>query len=126
MNGKDRRGEKIGWLGGWAGAFCCVPILGIVFLAQGHAAAGIGGILLAALGMALVFVARPWRHPRTSYWKLMLAPFACYAAAIAWVFLCFGIERLREEGFNWWLLLPMASIFAVPFFVMGRRRWSDE
>jgi hypothetical protein len=121
----ERTGEKIGWLGGWTGAFLWAAVLGVVFLARGRWLAGTGGIALAALGLGLVFLARPWRHPRTPFWKLMLAPMAIIAATIPWAILSFGSEALREEGVNAWNLLPLVAVFVVPFATMGRRRWSD-
>ena len=33
----DRRQEKIGWLGGWAGGFIWVVILAVMLLVQGKA-----------------------------------------------------------------------------------------
>lgn len=121
----ERTGEKAGWLGGWGGSFAWVLILSVVFCFQGRWAAGASGILLTALAGAAVFLARPWRHPDTPYRKLLLAPLAAFTLAIPWAILSFGLDALREEGLNPWLLLPLLSVYGTPFFVLGRRRWSD-
>ena len=121
----QRTGEKIGWIGGWSGGFLWVAILGIVFLAQGRWAAGIGGVSLAALAMGLVLLARPWRHPDTPYWKLLLAPMAVMAATIPWAILGFGLEALGEENSTPWSLLLPIVVFVLPFVTIGRRRWND-
>jgi len=66
-----RRGEKLGWLGGFAGAFLWIPALAVVFLVQGKPLAGLIGFALGALGYGLVVWFRPWRFPET---PLYLAP----------------------------------------------------
>jgi len=119
-----RTGEKIGWIAGWIGAFLWVAVLSIVFFARGRPLVGGVGLLIAALAVALVLRFAPWRHPRTAYWKLMLAPYAAVAASVAWAVLAFGEGALSAEGVSPWslaVILPML----LPFWTAGRRRWID-
>jgi hypothetical protein len=120
-----RTGEKAGWLGGFAGAFLWVLILGVVFLFQGRWAAGASGLLLSAGALAAVYLARPWGHPDTRYWKLLLVPLAAFTLAIPWAILSFGLDTLREENLSPWLLLTLFPMFGTPFFALGRKRWRD-
>jgi len=120
----QRRGEKLGWIGGWIGAFLWVAILSIVFLSQGKVMAGGAGLLIVALAAALVVWFAPWRHPRTACWKLLLAPYLAVAASIAWAVLAFGVDALREEGASPWSLALVLPMF-LPFLTAGRRRWID-
>lgn len=79
-----RRGEKLGWLGGWAGSFLWVPPIAVAFLLRGQRLAGSVGLLLAALGYGAAMAFSPWRHPATRYWQLMLAPYAALIATVPW------------------------------------------
>jgi hypothetical protein len=120
-----RNGERIGWLGGWLGSFLWVPALGILFLVRGQPIVGALGIALGMVGMGAAYLARPWRHPDTPYWKLMMAPMAVLAIAVVWTLWAFGPEARHAEGPGGWALLPAVGVFIVPFFSVGRRRWRD-
>lgn len=120
----SRRGEKLGWIGGWIGGFLWVAILSVLFLVEGRALVGAAGLGIVAVAAALIWLAAPWRHPKTAFWKLLLAPYALLAASIAWAVLAWGVDAVRAEGVSPWsvaILLPML----LPFFTGGRRRWSD-
>jgi hypothetical protein len=120
----NRAGEKLGWIGGWIGAFLWVAVLSVIFLVQGKTTAGAAGLALAAVAAMLVRFFSPWRHPRTAYWKLLLPPYAAVAAAIVWAALSFGVDALREEGMSPWSLALVVPML-LPIMTGGRRRWID-
>ena len=117
-----RRGEQLGWLGGFAGGFLWIPVLAVVFLVRGELLAGLTGFALGALGYGAVVLSRPWRYPDTPYWRLLLLPYLALVAAVPWAIWGFGPEE--AAGLTWWQLLPMLALFS-PFVTIGRRRWRD-
>ena len=118
-----RKGEKAGWLAGWTGGFFWVPILAGVLVYRGKSGYGSAGMVLAGASVAAVLYCAPWRHPSTPYWKLMLAPYGMFFAAIAWAAWSFGgIEPL---GFNWWNLLWLMPALS-PFGFLGARKWEHS
>jgi hypothetical protein len=120
----SRTGEKLGWIGGWIGAFLWVAVLSVIFLVDGRIIVGAAGLGIVALAAVLVSLCAPWRHPRTAFWKLLLPPYVAVAASVAWALLAWGADALREEGVSPWsaaLVLPML----LPFLTAGRRRWGD-
>jgi hypothetical protein len=119
-----RTGEKIGWIGGWTGAFLWVAVLAIVFICRGGAAEGAIGLGVALAAGAIVGFFAPWRWPRTPYWKLMLPAYAALAAAIAWTIHSFGLAALRAEGGSPWLFAAAVPLL-LPLATTGRRRWID-
>jgi hypothetical protein len=117
----DRRGEKIGWIGGWLGAFCWVVILAIVFLVRGNLPAGAAGLVLAGAAFLLVVLVTPWRHPRTPYWQLMAPLYVVLLLAVAWTVWAFG--GMEASGWRWWHLAWMLPVLG-PLLTIGRRRWN--
>lgn len=120
---QQRRGEQIGWLVGWAGAFLWIIALAVLFLARGQVIAGLIGLALAALGYGAVVLFRPWRYPHTRYWRLLLAPYLLLLVAVPWAVWGFGPEAAAE--LTWWhamILLPVLS----PFASIGWRRWNGD
>jgi hypothetical protein len=118
-----RKGEKIGWLAGWAGGFLWVLILAIVFLVQGKWMAGVTGLVLVAVALAGISLLAPWRHPETPYWKLLILPTGLLWATIAWAIWAFG--GLEAASGDWWTLLWLIPML-IPFGVIGRRSWADS
>ncbi|MFH1145239.1 MAG: hypothetical protein V1774_11915 [Candidatus Eisenbacteria bacterium] len=119
----ERRGEKLGWIGGWCGGFLWAAILAIVRMAGAHWLQGIIGIVLVALAGGLILACAPWKHPATRYWKLMAPIYAALAACLVWSIWSWG--GLQGAGLNAWslgLLLPLLT----PFWTAGGRRWSDQ
>lgn len=117
-----RTGEKVGWIGGWLGGFIWILILCIVFLIQGKQTEGLIGLLLLLLGVLLVLVCAPWKHPTTCYWKLMLPIYALLIVSFLWALQSSGgAEKL---GLGWWSLSWFLPLL-IPFGTVGRRRWSD-
>jgi len=96
-----RLGEKAGWIGGWTGAFLwssSCPSFGWV---QGKTPEGLSGLALICLAALLIFATLPWRHPRTSFWKLMLPAYAVLGLSVAWAVWSFGAA---DSELNWWSL----------------------
>ena len=86
----ERRGEKAGWTFGFFGGFAWVAVLAIVFFFKERPLAGALGVLLFCAAVFAIIFFSPWRHPRTSAWKLMLAPFILMALSFAWGAWAFG------------------------------------
>ena len=117
-----RKGEKIGWTGGWLGSFLWLWLLGLVWLAKGRLAGG--GIML-GLGLLAGLLLRallPWKHPEVHYWKLMVPLYGVFALgaglAVYWA------GGWTAAGMGSWSLLIFLPIL-MPLFQMGRRRWMD-
>lgn len=119
---RSRIGEKIGWLGGFAGGFLWIPALAMLFLARGELLAGLTGIAVGVLGYGAVVLRRPWRHPDTPYWRLLLLPYLALFASVPWAIWGFGPEV--ATALNWWQLLPFLALLS-PFVTIGARRWRD-
>ncbi|MGD8413567.1 MAG: hypothetical protein PVF33_05015 [Candidatus Latescibacterota bacterium] len=120
---KERRGEKVGWIGGWSGGFFWVLILSVLFMIQGRWVAAVAGMVLACLAVALIFGGAPWRHPETPYWKLMLPVYGAFIVSIAWLAATYrGPEALGLNGWQAFLLLPLLT----PFATVGKRRWNER
>ena len=117
-----RRGEKLGWLGGFAGGFLWILVLALVFLGRGELVAGLVGLAFSVLGYGAVVRLSPWRYPDTPYWRLLLPPYLALVAAVPWAIWGFGPEE--AAGLNWWQLMPLLALFS-PFVTIGSRRWRD-
>lgn len=118
----NRRGEKIGWTGGWLGGFIWVAILSVVFLVQGQILKGLVGIALTLLAVVTIVSLAPWRFPQTPYWKLMVGPYAMFFLSIVWGVWSYG--GLSALGLSWWnlfLLLPLLF----PLGSQSKRTWAD-
>jgi hypothetical protein len=117
-----RKGEKIGWAGGWLGGFIWVAILSVVFMVQGKWTEGTFGVILVFLAAACILYFAPWRYPSTPYWKLMLAPYAAFFVSIAWGVWSYG--GVEAVGVDWWAVFWVFPLL-IPFGSLSRRRWSD-
>ncbi len=118
----ERRGEKIGWTGGWLGGFIWLALLAVVFMFQGQWLEGIIGMALTGLAVLVIVFGAPWRHPATPYWKLMLAPYAVFFISVAWAFWAFGSQG--DLGLSWWHLFWFVPML-IPLGTVGRRTWTD-
>jgi hypothetical protein len=118
----SRAGEKLGWLGGWAGGFLWVLALAVLFLLRGQLVDGLVGLALVGLGYGAVVFFRPWRFPETRYWRLLILPYIVMFAAVPWAIWSFSAES--AEDLSWWQLLPLLAVLS-PFATIGWRRWRD-
>jgi len=118
---KERKSEKIGWIGGWLGGFLWVCLLSIMWFVQGKIINGIMGLVLFSIAVFFITVMTPWKYPETKYWKLML-PLYVVLIVSASLFLFEG--ELDKMGLTWWSILWLIPIF-IPFATMGSRRWND-
>lgn len=118
-----RSGERNGWLFGWSGGFLWVLILAIVDVVRGKPLEAATGILIVcAAGAAIVWLA-PWRHPETSYRRLMIPIYLLFAIAIVWGAWTAG--GFRQLGFNSWFSLFLLLPLTLPLWTTGSRRWKD-
>ncbi len=118
----NRRGEKIGWIGGWLGGFVWVAILSVIFLVQHKCIQGISGLAVVGVAVACIVLFAPWRHPATPYWKLMIPLYILLFASVVWVIWAFG--SAKDSGLTSWNLLLILPLL-IPFGTVGRRKWSD-
>ena len=119
----NRNGEKMGWLGGWAGGFLWVGILAIVRLVQGNIWQGLAGVILVLAAAILIIALAPWRHPAVPYWKLMAPIYLVLVLSGGWAILSFG--GIAQAGFSGWSFF-LLIILVMPLWQMGRRRWQDN
>jgi hypothetical protein len=119
---RSRRGEKVGWICGWLGGFLWLSILSVIWLVQGKTMKGLIGLALFAGAVATICLVTPWRFPGTSYWKLLLVPYALFfGSAVYSIWAYGGVEKTGLNTISLFYLLPIL----LPVFTMGRRRWVD-
>ncbi|MDZ7316980.1 MAG: phosphoethanolamine transferase CptA [candidate division KSB1 bacterium] len=116
-----RRGEKLGWILGWAGASLWIGVLAIVFLFQRKLFAAALGILLWLTAMATVFFFAPWRFPDTRYRRLMAGPYAVLCIGIVWAIWAFDAFSSFKWSILWWLPLLL-----LPILNVGKRTWNQS
>jgi len=119
-----RRGERIGWIGGFAGGYLWVVVLSVVFIFQGKPAEGLSGICLVGLAIGCVVLLAPWHFPSTAYWKLMLIPYGIFGISIIWAVWAFGGVKTVVAAFTWWEFVWMVPLL-LPFGIIGSKRRSD-
>lgn len=120
---EQRRGEKIGWIGGWLGGFVWLAALAVVFLVQQRWLPGVVGLSLFGLAVVVIWYCAPWRHPDTVYWKLLLPVYALFFGAVAWAVWAYG--GLKVVGVEGWHVLWFAPML-LPFFTNGKRSWNSS
>ena len=119
---KERKGEKLGWLGGWSGGFLWLCLLSIAWLVQGKIVNGVLGISLFSVAILLIVVLAPWKHPETKYWKLMVPIYAVLTVSVSlYIWLEGGLKML---GLSWWSIVWLMPLF-IPFVTIGRRCWKN-
>ena len=55
-------GPKLGWLLGGIGGLIWLPVMAVIWLAQDKMLGAIVGFIIFALGVAYLFMFRPWRY----------------------------------------------------------------
>lgn len=119
----ERRGERIGWIGGWSGGFIWLFILSVIWLIQARYAASILGFALFVAALVSIVSMAPWRHPRTPYWKLFLPIYGVLGLAIAAAI--WGAGGPEKLGLNAWSL-PLVLVLLIPFVTAGKQCWNDR
>jgi hypothetical protein len=118
-----RKGEKIGWIGGWCGAFLWVLVMSIVLLAKGRLSPAVLGMVIVAVAAILVFTLAPWKHPTVRYRNLIAPLYVPLGISIFWCAWSFG--GLHQAGIGPWsafLILPLL----LPLITTGNHRWIDR
>jgi hypothetical protein len=114
-------GPRLGWWVGGLGSLLWLPIMSVVWLAQGNVSGGLLGLLLTAVGVAYLLLLAPWRCPRTPMRRLFLGFIVILLAAAA---LAVWQYRQTLTSGSSASLLVLWTLF-LPVFTMGRRSWSD-
>ncbi len=122
---RKRNGEKLGWVGGWAGCFLWVVILAIIILIKGLLLKGVVGVVLVGLAFLFVFKLAPWEHPNVPYWKLMLPIYVVLFLAVAWALWTYGTLEPGGMKFEFFTMLVFLPVL-IPIWTMGKRRWKDD
>jgi len=119
----NRKGEKIGWIGGWLGGFIWVGLLSVIWIFQHKNIKGMLGIVLFIIAIILIISLAPWKHPNTKYWKLMLPIYLLFILSIAMVIHLY--VGLRNTGLSWvsisWIIPSL-----IPFVIIGNRKWDNS
>ncbi len=118
----NRRGEKIGWVGGWTGGFLWIVILAIIRFFQGDMTGGALGILVFLVAEVLIVVLAPWRFPTTRYIKLMLPIYGLFLLSSCWA--VWTLSGLDQSGFSYWTLFLIVPVLS-PLITIGAKRWRD-
>ena len=121
--GMNRKGEKIGWIGGWLGGFIWLVLLSAVWIVQNKITNGVLGIILFAVAIILIFGFAPWKYPNTKYWKLMLPIYSVFFISIALcIYLYGGLQSVGLSWMSFFWLIPCL----IPFVTMGNRTWKSN
>jgi len=116
----NRKGEKIGWIGGWLGGFIWLALLSVVWILQNQISNGIIGIVVFTVAIMAIIATAPWKHPNTKYWKLMLPIYFLFFISIALcIYLYGGLEGI---GLKWTALFWVIPCL-IPFITTGSRTW---
>lgn len=119
---ESRKGEKIGWLGGWLGGTIWIMVLPVLLYSRGELLSAVIALVLFCIAMILVPVMAPWRHPQTPYYLLLLPLYAVYLGTL--ILAIVSLDLFREEHIRPWYFLWILPCFS-PLFIMGHRRWTD-
>lgn len=117
----NRKGEKIGWIGGWFGSFLWIGLLSVFWMLQNQITSGILGIIIFGVASITIVTITPWKYPNTKYWKLMSPIYILFFTAIVLCMYCYGRSaNLKWTSFSW--VLPCL----LPFIMLGNRTWNDN
>jgi len=121
---KERRSwEKLVWTGSWLGSLTWLPLLAfIIWSRHGMNTYSLLVFSLALLAVFLVILLAPWKHPDTSYWKLMLPLYLVIMLGI--LFTLFFFKAVL--GLQTLILLPGIFPLLLPLLIIGKRTWSDQ
>ena len=92
----NRKGEKIGWIGGRFGGFIWLGLLFVVWIFQNKISNGMIGITVFIVAIITIIATAPWKHPNTKYWKLMLPIYLLFFISISLcIYLYGGLDRVN-------------------------------
>jgi hypothetical protein len=119
----NRIGEKIGWVGGWLGAFSWLLVMSIILLARDNYNFGIAGLVLFIVAVFLINIMSPWRQPEVKYWVLITPLYVILIIAMIMMITAyegwFRAGRFNSLYFTW--MLPLL----IPYFTMGQKKWNN-
>jgi len=120
-----RRGEKLGWAGGFFGSSLWIAVLGVLMLYWGEVVPGLIAFGLYVISLVLLYLLLPWRNPERPMALLLAGTMAPIFGAIGLtVFYFFVYTDPTEQGLQPWSFLWI-TMFVPLFFRFGKRRWSD-
>jgi len=114
-------GPKLGWWLGGLGSLLWLPIMSIVWFAQGNAGGATLGLLVTAAGLTYLVLLAPWRFPHTPLRRLFLGFILILlvgAAVAIWQYR----QVLTTGGAA--SLVVFWTLF-LPVFTLGKRSWAD-
>ena len=115
----NRKGEKLGWVGGWIGSFVWILGFAAISFIKGDLIYGVISIFTFPVALLMILKFVPWRYPGTKYWKLMLPIYAIFLISVIFViYIITGFNDLGRVQYCLWLL-PCFT----PIFVLGNRTW---
>jgi len=120
----ERKGEKIGWVGGWIGAFIWIVLLAGYLVVQKRYFMSAISLSIFTTAVILVIYLAPWKHPDVRYWKLILPIYAMLIAGIITLLGCFGFPGRGQVGYSWWSVLWLLPAL-LPFRSTGKRTWDE-
>lgn len=120
----ERMGEKVGWIGGWIGAFSWLLVMSIILLVKGNYNFAIAGLMLFVVALFLINIMSPWRQAEIKYWALFTPLYIILV--IAMIMMITAYECWFKAGrFNSMYFLWMSPLL-IPYFVMGQRTWNSK
>jgi len=120
---EGRKGEKIGWIGGFLGGFCWLLLLSIAWFVIGSPKKGLIALGFFIVATIIIECITPWRYPQTKYWKLLVPVYAILTLSfIVCIMLWGGLEKAGLRP----LQLFMFSPLLIPFFTIGNKVWEKK
>lgn len=119
----ERKGEKIGWIGGWIGSFLWLGVLSIVWIFSSKILYGIIGLCIFVTAIILIFMLEPSRNPKTQYWKLMLLIYLLLCGSLVYSIWMYG--GLKAIGLRWTSFFWIVPLL-LPLFTMGTKTWENK
>ncbi len=118
-----RRGEKIGWIGGWLGGFGWLALLSVIWLFQNKISEGMIGLAVFIVAIIVISMTAPWKYPNIKYWKLMLPIYLLFFSTIILsIYLYGGLETIGLKWTSVFFIIPGL----IPLVTAGNRTWNSS